>query len=72
MARKRGCYRRRQEVRAAKKIRYEQKELQRLKKTLGIIDAEGDEMMKDVSNLVTVKTAKDLKLVNKNIIHTIC
>lgn len=63
MARKRGCFRRRQDVKKVKKERYEQKELQRLKKTLGLIDADGNELMKNLSEIATVKTAKELKLV---------
>lgn len=66
MARKRGCYRRRQEVRKVKKERYEQKELQRLKKTLGLVDGDGNEVMKDLSEIATVKTAKQLKMVSWN------
>lgn len=63
MARKRGCYRRRQEVRKVKKERYEQKELQRLKKTLGLVDGDGNELMRDISEIANVKTAEQLKLV---------
>lgn len=63
MARKRGCYRRRQAVRKVKKDRYDQKELQRLKKTLGLIDGDGNEVMKNLSDIATIKSAKELKLV---------
>ncbi|XP_004526880.1 protein LLP homolog [Ceratitis capitata] len=61
MGRTNRSRKRRDEMNKIKKARYEAKELIRLKKTLGLIDADGNEVMKDVSDVVTVKTAKELK-----------
>jgi len=47
-----------------KKARYEAKELIRLKKTLGLLDADGNEIMKDISDVVEVKTSKEIKRVS--------
>uniref|UniRef100_A0A0K8TQL7 Uncharacterized protein n=1 Tax=Tabanus bromius TaxID=304241 RepID=A0A0K8TQL7_TABBR len=44
-----------------KRERYAAKELQRLKKTLGLIDADGNEVMKEISEVATVLTAKEIK-----------
>lgn len=61
MGRTNRSRKRRDEMNKIKKARYEAKELIRLKKTLGLIDAEGNEVMKDMSEVATVKTAKELK-----------
>ncbi|XP_011210898.1 protein LLP homolog [Bactrocera dorsalis] len=66
MGRTNRSRKRRDEMNKIKKARYEAKELIRLKKTLGLIDAEGNEVMKDVSDVATVKTAKELKLEKKS------
>ncbi|XP_030375293.1 protein LLP homolog [Scaptodrosophila lebanonensis] len=52
---------RRDEMNKIKKARYEKKELIRLKKTLGLIDADGNEIIKDITDVAEVKTSKELK-----------
>ncbi|XP_017071613.1 protein LLP homolog [Drosophila eugracilis] len=61
MGRNNRSRKRRDEMNKIKKARYEAKELIRLKKTLGLLDADGNEIMKDISDVVEVKTAKELK-----------
>lgn len=60
MGRTNKSHRRRMENAKAKKARYDIKELERLKKTLGIMDT--DETMADLSEVATVKSAKEIKL----------
>ncbi|EDV38969.1 uncharacterized protein Dana_GF24733 [Drosophila ananassae] len=61
MGRNNRSRKRRDEMNKIKKVRYEAKELIRLKKTLGLIDAEGNEIMKDISEVAQVKTSKEIK-----------
>ena len=63
MGRMNRSRKRRDENAKVKKARYEVKELERLKKTLGIVE-NTDEVMKDISEVATVKTAKDIKRVS--------
>ncbi|XP_013116494.1 protein LLP homolog [Stomoxys calcitrans] len=63
MGRTNRSRKRREENSKAKKARYEVKELARLKKTLGIMDT--DEQMKDLEEVATIKTAKELKIEKK-------
>lgn len=46
---------------AIKRERNAKKELLRLKKTLGLIDADGNEIIKKVENVTQVKKLKDIK-----------
>jgi len=64
MGRNNRSRKRRDEMNKIKKARYEAKELIRLKKTLGLLDADGNEIMKDISDVVEIKTAKELKRVS--------
>lgn len=64
MGRNNRSRKRRDEMNKIKKVRYEAKELIRLKKTLGLIDAEGNEIMKDISEVAQVKTSKEIKRVS--------
>ena len=66
MGRQNRSRKRRDEMNKIKKKRYDAKELIRLKKTLGLIDADGNEIMKEVAEVATVKTAKELKLEKKS------
>ncbi|BFF98213.1 protein LLP homolog [Drosophila madeirensis] len=61
MGRQNRSRKRRDEMNKIKKARYDAKELIRLKKTLGLLDAEGNEIMKDIADVVDVKTAKEIK-----------
>ncbi|EDW78958.1 protein LLP homolog [Drosophila tropicalis] len=61
MGRNNRSRKRRDEMNKIKKVRYEAKELIRLKKTLGLIDADGNEIMKDISDVAEVKTAEEIK-----------
>lgn len=61
MGRTNRSRKRRDEMNKVKKARNAAKELVRLKKTLGLLDADGNEIMKDVEEVATVKTAQDLK-----------
>ena len=63
MGRTNKSHRRRMENAKAKKARYDVKELARLKKTLGIMDTDDAETMADLSEVATVKSAKEIKLV---------
>ncbi|XP_037929887.1 18 kDa learning-associated protein of slug-like [Teleopsis dalmanni] len=65
MGRMNRSRKRRDEMNKIKKARYDAKELIRLKKTLGLIDADGNEIMKDVSDVAQVKTAKEIKIEKK-------
>ncbi|EDW50481.1 GM13977 [Drosophila sechellia] len=64
MGRNNRSRKRRDEMNKIKKARYEAKELIRLKKTLGLLDADGNEIMKDISDVVEIKTSKELKRPN--------
>lgn len=64
MGRNNRSRKRRDEMNKIKKARYEAKELIRLKKTLGLLDADGNEIMKDISDVAEVKTAKEIKRVS--------
>ena len=64
MGRMNRSRKRRDEMNKIKKERYDAKELIRLKKTLGLIDADGNEVMKDLSEVAEVKTSKQIKKVS--------
>lgn len=51
----------RRKCRAVKRIRYGQKELERLKKTLGIDEAKNEVDMQEVAEVATVVDAKKIK-----------
>lgn len=63
MGRTNKSRKRREENSKAKKARYDVKELARLKKTLGIAD-NVDETMKDISDVATIKTPREIKIVS--------
>ena len=64
MGRNNRSRKRRDEMNKIKRARNSAKELVRLKKCLGLIDADGNELMKEIEDIATVKTAKQLKVVN--------
>ncbi|KAG5870952.1 hypothetical protein JTB14_037377 [Gonioctena quinquepunctata] len=66
----------RRKMRAVKRERYGKKELDRLKKTLGIDniqESSNDETMKDLSEIVTFTTAEEIKektqIQEKDVVH---
>lgn len=47
-----------------KKARYDAKELIRLKKTLGLLDADGKEIKMEIGEVAEIKTSKEIKRVS--------
>lgn len=52
-----------------KKERNGKKELLRLKKTLGLLDEHGNELIKKVEDVIEFKTPEQLKKVNEHTLH---
>lgn len=52
-----------------KKERNGKKELLRLKKTLGLLDEHGNELIKKVEDVIEYKTPEQLKKVNEHTLH---
>ncbi|KAH8408360.1 hypothetical protein KR215_003543 [Drosophila sulfurigaster] len=61
MGRQNRSRKRRDEMNKIKKERYDAKELIRLKKTLGLLDADGKEIKMEIAEVAEIKTAKDIK-----------
>ncbi|ALC45084.1 CG15019 [Drosophila busckii] len=66
MGRNNRSRKRRDEMNKIKKARYDAKELIRLKKTLGLLDADGKEIAMEVAEVAEIKTAKELKRAAKS------
>ncbi|KAM8710205.1 hypothetical protein ACLKA7_016921 [Drosophila subpalustris] len=61
MGRQNRSRKRRDEMNEIKKKRYDAKELIRLKKTLGLLDADGKEIKMEIGEVAEIKTAKEFK-----------
>ncbi|KAH8302066.1 hypothetical protein KR044_002385 [Drosophila immigrans] len=61
MGRQNRSRKRRDEMNKIKKDRYDAKELIRLKKTLGLLDADGKEIKMEIAEVADIKTSKDIK-----------
>lgn len=61
MGRQNRSRKRRDEMNKIKKARYDAKELIRLKKTLGLLDADGKEIKMEIGEVAEIKTSKELK-----------
>jgi len=64
MGRQNRSRKRRDEMNKIKKARYDAKELIRLKKTLGLLDADGKEIKMEIGEVAEIKTSKELKRVS--------
>jgi len=67
MGRQNRSRKRRDEMNKIKKARYDAKELIRLKKTLGLLDADGKEIKMEIGEVAEIKTSKELKRVSEYI-----
>jgi len=67
MGRQNRSRKRRDEMNKIKKARYDAKELIRLKKTLGLLDADGKEIKMEIGEVAEIKTSKELKRVSPHI-----
>ncbi|XP_023159606.1 protein LLP homolog [Drosophila hydei] len=61
MGRQNRSRKRRDEMNKIKKARYDAKELIRLKKTLGLLDADGKEIKMEIGEVAEIKTSKEIK-----------
>lgn len=66
MGRNNRSRKRRDEMNKIKKDRYDAKELIRLKKTLGLLDADGKEINMDIAEVAEIKTSKEIKRVSSS------
>ncbi|KAH8395602.1 hypothetical protein KR222_001868 [Zaprionus bogoriensis] len=66
MGRNNRSRKRRDEMNKIKKERYDAKELIRLKKTLGLLDADGKEIKMEIAEVAEIKTSKELKRAAKS------
>lgn len=64
MGRNNRSRKRRDEMNKIKKDRYDAKELIRLKKTLGLLDADGKEINMEIAEVAEIKTSKEIKRVS--------
>lgn len=64
MGRNNRSRKRRDEMNKIKKDRYDAKELIRLKKTLGLLDADGKEIKMEIAEVAEIKTSKEIKRVS--------
>ncbi|EDV95624.1 protein LLP homolog [Drosophila grimshawi] len=69
MGRSNRSRKRRDEMNKIKKDRYDAKELIRLKKTLGLLDADGKEIKMEIGEVAEIKSAKDIKKAAKTREH---
>ncbi|XP_030560895.1 protein LLP homolog [Drosophila novamexicana] len=66
MGRSNRSRKRRDEMNKIKKDRYDAKELIRLKKTLGLLDADGKEIKMEIGEVADIKTSKEIKRAAKS------
>ncbi|XP_064541761.1 protein LLP homolog [Drosophila montana] len=66
MGRSNRSRKRRDEMNKIKKDRYDAKELIRLKKTLGLLDADGKEIKMEIGEVAEIKTSKEIKRAAKS------
>ncbi|XP_034482904.1 protein LLP homolog [Drosophila innubila] len=66
MGRQNRSRKRRDEMNKIKKERYDAKELIRLKKTLGLLDADGKEIKMEIGEVAEIKTPKEFKRAMKS------
>lgn len=69
MGRSNRSRKRRDEMNKIKKDRYDAKELIRLKKTLGLLDADGKEIKMEIGEVADIKTSKEIKRVSVEVVE---